>query len=288
MRLCVLAAVALVALTVPADAQVLIDSGIGDPMNEEGGTGKTDDGFYVTAGHMLDRRLTSGPGPGPGRVVRCEYWEVHGSSFAGASPYPVEPRPGELYELRCSVDDAMLPGYPTLVIHDPAAITGPAVSTDEVALFAYRSMAFEDPAPVTNPTTVQIVGIPTWLAVTGRLDYPSLSAAAGPVWATVRPELRDVVFTMPTGDTVRCDRDSDMTLVWSPAVGADRTSDCSYTFLANGDQPDLAPLRADIIAVTTWDLFRQTNLQPVEHWWTIHRETTTIPVTVRELQAVIN
>jgi hypothetical protein len=288
MRFCVLVIAALVALSLPAGAQVLVESGIGDPMIGEGGTGKTDDGFYVTAGHVFDRRLTDGPGAGPGRVVRCEYWEVHGSSFAEASPYPVKPRPGQLYELRCFADDVLLPGYPTFVIHDPSVITGSAVSTEEIALFAYRSMVFEDPAPVTNPSTVQIVGIPTWLAVTGRLDYPSVSAAAGPVWASVRPDLRDVVFTMPNGDTVRCDRTSDMTLVWSAANGATQTSDCSYTFLANGDQPGFEPLRADIIAVTTWDLYRQTNLQPVEHWWTIHRETIAVPVIVRELQAVIN
>lgn len=285
MRLGVLTLALVLALANPAATQVLDEY---PHTLAEGETGKTDDGFFVRAGHVLDRQLTDGPGARPGRIVLCEFWDVHGTSFADASPFPTTPKPSELYELRCFVDDVILPGYPTFIIYDPPVLAGPAVSTDEITDFAYRSMAFEEPVPAINPATEQIVGISTWLAVTGRLDYPSVSAAAGPVWASVRPELRDVVFTMPNGDTVRCDRATDMTLVWEPANDGTQSSDCSYTFLSNGDNPDFTPVDAEIIATTVWNLYRQTNLQPDERWWTIHAETTSIPVTIRELQAVIN
>ena len=284
MRLGVLIAALLLGLPATASAQA-IDAGTADP---EGETGQTDDGFFVTAGHVGDRRLTDSPGPRPGRVVRCEFWEVFGTSVGDANPFPVAPSEGQLYELRCFVDGVMLPEYPTFIIFDPPVIADPAVSTDEITTYAYRSMTFDAPEPAINPVADQVVGIPTWLAVSSRLDYPSVSAAAGPVWASVRPELRDVVFTMPNGDTVRCDRESDMTLVWDAANGDAQSSDCTYTFTSNGESPDGEPVEAEIVATVTWDLYRETNLRPAEHWWSTHTETTVIPVTVRELQAVIN
>lgn len=284
MRLSILISTLVLGLPAAAVAQT-ISEGTG---GQEGETGQTADGFFVTAGHIDERRLTDTPGPRPGRVVQCEFWEVFGTSLGEANPFPVAPIEGQLYELRCFVDGAMLPAYPTFIIHDPPVIADPAVSTDEITAYAYRSMTFEAPTPAINPVADQIVGIPTWLAVTSRLDYPSVSAAAGPVWASVRPAIRDVVFTMPNGDTVRCGPATDMAVVWDEAAGDNQSSDCTYTFTENGENLDAGPVAAEIIATVTWDLYRQTNLQPAERWWATHVETTVIPVTIRELQAAIN
>ena len=85
MRSLLLAAAIAAGLASPADAQTLGD---GDP---EGETEQTDDGFEVIAGHVDDRQLTSSVGPRDGTVIRCEFWEVHGTATGEASPYPVAP-----------------------------------------------------------------------------------------------------------------------------------------------------------------------------------------------------
>lgn len=285
MRLGLLILAALLTLRDPAAAQ------LGDDYFDPGpGTEIDGSTVHVTAGHADDRRLTTRPGPGPGRTIRCEFWEVLGGATDYVSPLPVSPVAGELYELRCFDDGASLAGYPLFLIYTPGGLPGPAVSTDEITAFAYSSMTFEQPIPAISPAAVQVIGVPTWLAVTSRLDYPEVSAAAGPVWASVRPVLRHVRFTMPDGGTVTCDRSSDMTHVWDPEGGADQTSDCTYTITSNGrgGADPARPVESEIVATITWDLHRRTNLDPTEHHWAVHTETTTIPITVRELQAVIN
>lgn len=291
MRRRVLAFVGLVALALGHTAGAQVAAQTFDDTDNPGsgtGTGQTDDGFYVTAGHADDLVFTNGPGGRPGRVIRCEFWDVHGTAFHEVSPFPTTPNPGGFYELRCFEGDVLLPDYPVFITWDPPTIIGPAVSTDELTDWVYRSMTFEPPVLALNPAADQFVGVPTWLAVTSQLDYTSVSAAAGPVWATVRPEVRNVVFDMPNGDEVTCDRTSDMTLVWDPDAGESQATECTYTFTENGENPDGGPVDMQITATITWDLYRQTNLDNVEEWWTTHTEDSTVPITVRELQAAID
>ena len=70
------------------------------------------------------------------------------------------------------------------------------------------------------------MGIPTWLAVTSTLDYEPVSAQAGPVWATARPEFAEAVWEMANGDIVRCR--SDTARSWEPVTPDDPR--CSYTY----------------------------------------------------------
>jgi hypothetical protein len=180
----------------------------------------------------------------------------------------------------------MLAGYPQFVIYTPGTITGPVMSTAEVANFAADSITFEAPVPALSPVGEQIVGVPTWLAVTSELDYPAVSAAAGPVWASVRPEFRDVTFTTAIGDEITCDRETGATTLWDPSGPANQSSDCTYTYTSNGSGQDAR--ESEITATITWNLWQRTDQNPAEHFFRTHTETTVIPVTVRELQAVID
>jgi len=261
-------------------------SDVGEP-----GTGTeveiVDSSLTVTAGHVSDLHITSGGGARPGRVIVCSWWDVQGGSFHEIeNPGPVVPTEGWYYEIRCAEDGTMLPTYPRFSVYVPGTVAGPVTSTAEVAAFAVDSITFEAPAPALSPAGAQIVGIPTWLAVTSRLDYADVSAAAGPVWASVRPQFRDVTFTTALGHEVVCDTVAEATILWDPTGPDNQSSTCTYTYTANG--PSESAVESHLTATVTWNLWQRTDQNPAEHFYGTHTETTVIPVTVRELQAVID
>ncbi len=283
MRFCLLAGLALIGLASPSSAATIGDEET--PAGTE--TTVVDSTLTVTAGHRDDLTITTGGGPRSGRVVTCSWWDVQGGSFHEIEdPGPVVPHEGWAYELRCFADDVMLAGYPQFVIYTPGIITGPVVSTAEVANFAADSITFAVPVPALSPAGDQIVGVPTWLAVTSQLDYPEVSAAAGPVWASVRPEFRDVTFTTAIGDVITCGTASGATTLWNPAGPANQSSSCTYVYTSNGSSQ--SAVDSHITATITWDLWQRTDQNPAEHLFRTHTETTVIPVIVRELQAVID
>lgn len=163
----------------------------------------------VVAGAPGSLRLTERPGEGlPGRVVRCGWFEV---VTAGPSPFDivaaVDPVEGDTYLLWCVFADGVGPalaGYPTPAVYGGRDLPGPVVSTGEAAQHALDSIEFALPSAVLTPPGRQIVGVPTDVEVVSRLDYPSASAEAGPVWATVQPEFHSVVWEPGNGDTVVC------------------------------------------------------------------------------------
>ncbi|MEM9465008.1 MAG: hypothetical protein AAGA90_06530 [Actinomycetota bacterium] len=158
---------------------------------------------------------------------------------------------------------------------------GDVVTHEEVSQFAADSIDFELPTPETSPTLDQVVGIPTWLAVTSTLDYPAVSAQAGNVFATVIPTFSHVVWTMGNGDEVTCT--DDVATTWDADGGDDQTSDCTYLYESNGEGEPVT-----VRATVFWNLSRDTNeTAGVEPWITISQFADVV-VNVRELQAVID
>lgn len=246
--------------------------------------GITDSTLAVEVGHESELTLTSSRGGREGRAILCTWWNVQGISFHDLDEIgPIVPVIGMVHEVRCHEDGTMLPGFPDFVVYDPTDPPPPTVTVEAVAEHAADSVAFAPPTLEISPSADQVVGVTTWLAVTNDLTYPTAYAAAGPVWAEVVPVLRNVVFDLGNGDSITCTPDTDLHTTWDPALGDDQRSDCSYTYISNGD----ADGEVLITATATWD-FAVTGFPAPAVAIAPHTEVTIIPITVRELQAVID
>ncbi len=263
--------------------------GGGTPPPDTGGTTTIidDHTLIVTAGSERDLTLTATPGRGDGRVIKCGWFQAE---FGDLIIFDIvqlrDPVAGETYMLWCwyADDGTDVPGFPVRVVYQRPVIAGEPATTEETTLFALDSITFAAPALALSPAGEQVVGIPTWLAVTSQLDYPQVSAAAGPVWATVQPVFRDVTWDMGNGDTVTCTLETDATTTWDPTGPPDQTSSCVYVYESNGEGDGEVHLSATV----SWTILQRTNLNPNWHTWGTLSLTTTAPVTVRELQAVID
>ncbi len=170
-----------------------------------------------------------------------------------------------------------------LVVFNPGdPLAGNAVGVEEIARFAVDSEVFESPAPVLSPPQQQVVGIDTWLAVSSQLAYPELSAQAGDAWVTVRPVLRDAVWDLGDGESVRCTTDIDKR--WDPAAsGSNQSTRCSHLF----EQATRSGGRTGRVAVS-WTILEITNEHPYA-WTTWGVVTLASPVVfdITELQSAI-
>ena len=283
---------ALMSGTALADDHGLAGGGGEEPPDDGGSTGTRYNNGTVTveAAYRDSMDLVTvvdrgGPAPDP---IRCGFYEF--------VPDIIEffPVPREYAErianplIHCWWDNGgfddpwtfPLPGYPQP--WDPTGPPpGPIVTHEEVSEFAADSIAFELPTPETSPTLDQVVGIPTWLAVTSTLDYPQVSAQAGNVWAIVTPTFSHVVWTMGNGDEVTCTADADTT--WDPDGGDDQTSECTYLYETNGEGEPVT-----VRATVFWDLSRETNETGGVVPWITVSQFTDVVINVRELQAVID
>ncbi len=241
--------------------------------------------LLVIAGSEDSMRIAATPGVGGGRAITCGWFGVRST---GADPFTVRqiaaPVIDTTYLLWCWYPDTgdSLPGHPIVTDYTGPGIPGEPADEDDVSEFALASLEFATPAPVLNPAVDLLVGIDTWLAVTSRLDYPAIHANAGPVWVSVWPRFRDVVWDLGNRDTLRCTRQSDAATVWDPA-DPQRSSDCTYLYESIG--------RADgthtISATVTWTILRRSFRRPRWLPWRDFSLTTTRTVRVTELQAVI-
>ena len=151
-----------------------------------------------------------------------------------------------------------------------------------VALFARNSIEFTLPVPELSPAGEQVVGIPTWFAVTNNLDFASVSAAAGPVWVTITPTLRDVHWDFGNGVTLTCVED--VATTWDPELGDAQSSVCTHTFQSNGEGEPL-----DGVVTITWNIWMESSENtPAGEFWGVAQTQAPIVVAVRELQAVID
>ncbi len=247
---------------------------------------QTPSGLVVTAGTAGSLGLSSEPGrPGGGATVYCAWY--HFSVEFGVYLFDpigdsVWPQINSTYLLNCwtSDPDESYPGYPVITRYlGPAEVDGSAVSSADAARFAIAHLGFELPEIELSPPRRQVVGIPTWLAVTSRLRYDQVSANAGPVWASAWASLRDVTWNLGNGASIVCT--DDVSKVWDSTSSQPQTSRCTYTYVDSSGSP------FNLTATVTWNIWQRTNTNPSWHWWGTISRSTTIPVQVTQLQSAI-
>ena len=247
---------------------------------------ETQRGLVVKAGAPGSLTLSHEPGRGGGgAVVYCGWYHfsvefgVHLFDPIGDSVWP---QPGSTYLLNCWRDspDFPIPGYPTITQYRwRGEVPGPVVSSVDAARFAVANIDFEQPVIELSPPSRQVVGVPTWLAVTSRLSYGQVSANAGPVWATVRASFRDVTWDLGNGASRVCTTDA--TKLWDRANPQAPASRCSYTYTNSSGSP------FNVRATVRWDIEQSTNeYERWRPWGTISRSSTA-RVPVAQLQASI-
>ncbi len=243
-----------------------------------------DQTLLVTAGSQESMSIAATPGTGGGPTIICGWF---GLLFGGPEVINVgqvlRPVIGDTYLLWCwyAHDLENLSGHPLVATYTGPGVPGEPADEKDVSDFALASMDFVDPALVVNPGATHIVGIDSWLAVSSQLDYHTVHANAGPVWVSVRPRFRNVVWDLGNGDTVSCTRDRDATTVWEPDV-SDQSSECTYTYENSGDG------EYDVSATVTWTIMRRTFRQDAWLPWRDFSLTTTHTMQVAELQAAID
>jgi len=247
---------------------------------------ETVSGLVVTAGAPGSLALSSEPGrPGGGATVYCSWYHfsvVFGEYLFNPIGDSIWPQAGSTYLLNCwsSSPATPLPGYPRITqFRGRDKIPGNAVSTADAAQFAINYLNFERPKIELSPRGEQVVGVPTWLAVTSRLQYDRASANAGPVWATVRASLRDITWDLGNGASRECTRD--VSKVWNPANPQDQSSHCSYTYTNSGGSP------FNVTVTVRWRIEQRTNVNPAWHRWGTITRSSSVSVPVTQLQSAI-
>lgn len=281
---------AALAAALTAIAVLAAPPGSAQPPNRPGGGGGSggtsvqivDRSLLVTAGFSSSLRVTGRPGPNRGTAIYCGWFRLAFGGYPAVQVVQVRrPVVGSTYLLYCwyRAGDRLVSGYPLVRVYRGPSLPGSPTSTSEVSRFAVSRIDFDHPSFVLSPDGAQITGVPTWLGVGSRLDYAGVSAAAGPVWAAVRPVFRDVVFELPDGSVLVCGRSS-ATTFWDANGPPGQANDCSHAFASAGTSEVAATLR--------WTIWQRTNRNRREHFWGIYTARTTLTVDVGELQAVIN
>jgi hypothetical protein len=281
MRRFILTLVSIIATSATAPVSA---AGTGTGGGGDSGVGIVDSTLLVWAGSEADLVITGSPGSSGGRLILCSWHDIGHAVDAPALGGVENLVEGHYYYIEChfSDDESIVAGYPITASYIVGDTPGIAADTAEVARFAVDHLDLESPLPALSPAGDQIVGVETWLAVTSQLDYPSISADAGPVWATVRPVFRSVTWNMGNGDRVTCTREGGATTVWDRHGSANQHSNCTYVYGANG-AGEFA-----VSATITWDILQRNDQNPDEHPWGSLTLGTALTVPVRELQAVID
>lgn len=244
---------------------------------------ETSEGLVVTAGTPGSLRVTSTPGqPGRGPTIYCGWYRAIVDGFL-VHLEPIVPQLNETQVLNCWTDDPNepYPGYPKIVTYrGRAEIAGSAVSSADAAQFAVSRLGFKLPEIRLSPPRQQVVGVPTWFAVTSQLHYQDVSANAGPVWATVRALFRDVTWDLGNDEPkLRCK--SDVAKVWNPKGNRAQSSACSHTYISDKGAP------LNIKATVRWDIWQRNNTNPTWHRWGTISRSSKVSVPVTQLQAAI-
>lgn len=282
-------------------ASVLVPA-VAGAQGAEGDEGAESDGriAQVTAAFRPAVTYTATPAPTSEAPVACDFFADLGPPL-GPSPsfgWTEAIRNADILgtgtpwsvQIRCwrAGSPTLLPGYPRFwdPPTPPLAAAPDLIEAPRLELYASRAIPFEPAAAELSPAAEQIVGVPTWLAVTSELDYAPVTANAGPLWATVRPVFRDVRWDMGDGSVpIRCAGD-DVAVRFDPDVALERQStDCFHVYESNGVG---AVVPTTITATMTWDIWASTSTRPTERLITPVTRTATFIVDVRELQAVID
>ena len=247
---------------------------------------ETVDGVVVTAGSPGSLTTTLHPGrPGTGPTIYCGWFRFMGGFGSGVIDLvgdPVSPIVGHVYAVNCWTEsrDDPYPGYPIIKQYsERRGIPGKVVSTADAARFAIDHLNFERPKIELSPRGEQVVGVPTWLAVTSRLRYGRASANAGPVWATVRASLHNVTWDLGNGDRKPCAED--VSKVWDPRKGRSQSSDCTYIYTNSSGSP------FNVRVTVRWRIWQRTNVNPAWHRWGTITRSSSVSVPVTQLQSAI-
>ena len=281
MRRFILTLVSIIAASATAPVSA---AGTGTGGGGDSGVEIIDSTLLVWAGSESDLVITGSPGSTGGRLILCSWHDIGHAVDTPALGGVENLVEGRYYYIQChfSDDETIVAGYPITASYVVGDMPGIAADTAEVARFAVNHLNFESPLPVLSPAGDQIVGVETWLAVTSQLDYPAISADAGPVWATVRPVFRSATWDMGNGDRVTCTREGGATTVWDRNGSVNQSSDCTYVYGGNGDG------EFAVNATITWDILQRNDQNPAEYPWGSLTLATALTVPVRELQAVID
>ena len=196
---------------------------------------------------------------------------------------PVDPQAGETYWLACTDENGQRV-YAQPRTYDPADPLNNVAAAERATEEARRQLNLPLPAPVLNPPKNQLVGLRSWLWVDGGWSAGSATASVGAVSSTVTAVPVAVEWDMGDGSrTVTCRNPGTPYDVNKPPEL--QTSDCSYVYInssykeAGGVYTVTATVRYEV----SWRASTGAggNLGPVTR-------TTTIPVKVIEVQAVIN
>ncbi|HEX7097037.1 MAG TPA: hypothetical protein VF183_14210 [Acidimicrobiales bacterium] len=143
------------------------------------------------------------------------------------------------------------------------------------------------PAPsiaTSPPPDRLVVGFETWLAIPDPIDAPVASAQAGHLWAIAVPVPAAVTYELGDGTTLRCEGPP---VTGPPGVRADERPDCArHTYLDSRSDDGIGWYTVRV--TVTYDVWVTTSEDPTPQLVdSIEGPTTELPVTVREIQAVI-
>ena len=295
-RFIALAAVLVLGWATPALANSSIDSGGEVDDSDAGGTPDvdrqlSDDSATFMVSYREDLTVVTERGGRPGSQAQCGFFDVE---TADEFSYAFTIVPTTPYErdtwfiLHCWTPNGSpwgdgLPGFPIGYECCDPGMPGLTVVDDwDVAAFAVANIDFTIPAFEVSPEAEQVVGIPTWLAVTSPIDFAPVNAAAGPIWATATPVFREAVWNLGNGDELSCT--DDVAVVWQPGVD-DQTSNCTYTYITNLEGE---PFAGEVTVF--WDIYWESSElggAGPQYWGEIE-QTSAVEFNVRELQAAID
>lgn len=168
---------------------------------------------------------------GSGARWTCRYFPFTGVGGGLAIDHlsdGVNPVEGDLVALYCFDQTGALVRSEILV-YDPGDPMAGLFAAERAAERALGELELPQPQIATNPAGDQLVGLPTWLWLTGGWGPLSTSASIGGVTSTVTATPRHVDWDLGDGTSLRCDGPG---VPYDPAArAASQTSDCATTFI---------------------------------------------------------
>jgi hypothetical protein len=267
----------------------------------DGETGTGYDDGYVYAGYedhpVSVTHVTSRPRT-PTRW--CVHWPLSLGSALGnigalppeavvdlAHEYRTEPlQDGDFYVLICYRTGEQEPYHVSVIQFDHRDPTDGEVTTIEtVSEFARELVTAPPPSITTSPPPDRlVVGFETWLATPDPYDAPVRIAQAGHLWARAEPVPTGIRYELGDGTTIHCDGPPPP----GPAgLTDDQRPDCArHTYLNSWSDQGVGSFV--VRATITYDVWLTTSEDQTPRLVdTIDGPTTELPVTVREIQAVI-
>lgn len=190
---------------------------------------------------------------------------------------PITPAAGDRVALICH-DEAGNEAYKRIFVYDSANPFGPLEAAERAADEARKLLPLHPPNVELSPpaSAAQLVGLATWFWVTDPWEPLRASATLDTVTSTVVATPTSMTFTLDDGTAFSCDGPG--TPYDTTRDPAEQQSDCTHTFERSGS----TLVTATITYATSWTATTGVggDLDDVTR-------TTSLPLTIREAQAVI-